>query len=1059
LFAENLEGAENLSNALRGLVGRWKLKRDQYNVLVKAGKKIEARLADEGYEARRVTKVARLQSRLDNVGTARATGDAVDDARAELARVSRPREHNLNEELAALEVKRADGFYRTKTTTKVNNLNAERNRILKELEDVSDDRVKGRVFTEEEETRISKLGLRLQDVGNQLIELNEGRAAAAGGLYARDVGLVKAKYMGAEGVARQQKAIRAADSALDKTERTARARMAVDLQQQIVDAQSKSVAAMYGDDIALWEDQIRMLNLDGAAESVLEMVRSTTAALGLKTKMPAAGASLDDVFKVGESTAKAASGAAKKLAREPFVVSTARTVGQPFLDRSNAISREFFGIRYKVTGLGMQADAISAELANLRKMSEAEVLRITGTTHQKYRTQLGLMRRLAAVRKTLADSPAAKTADEAAQLAGLTVKEAKLVKSLHKLGKMPQSASAELTELHGKFVGAVAAFDAGRLLASTAEESLATAKTQVKELKVLRQAVVDNKAAVDSFTAVGAARAAQLRGLRTQAKAAGDVIPLKNELSLADRGWIAEVDALMKEFSEASVGMPFNLDQRVQRAMNSYFASKMQLLGAEQGVSAAERELRGLRGLEALSNSGGIAQAIPGYTEVMRRFDVGFVQLSDKFYPEIGVREELAKMMQNVHRFKDDNTAKQFKEFMGSYTRFYKAYATLSPGFHVRNAFSNGFGMFAAGGNPLYMLEALGVSRSWWRAAGEGLDFEAWLARDIAPKGANAVHNARMGFEGMIGSGGGSTSDMFRKLAPSHDEPGKITANIATDTSRQLGQRLEAHSRFMLSYDGAKAGMSRDLLVARTQRFLIDYEDVSRGDKFMRQIVPFWMWTSRNFPLQLQNIWMNPKPYRIYEALKQNISDPNEEGTPQWMTDAGSFKLPFGASLYATPDLGFNRIAQQVDELKNPSKLLAQMNPAYRVPMELMGGKKFFGNRPFGDKPVEVSGGMGGALQPFLEALGYGETGPTGKKFVTEEAMYTVTSAMPLLSKIEALFPSGKFAQERGTKGPFASFLGIPVRKLTDKTKAAEFDKLTRALQALVRDHKATTAP
>ncbi len=77
----------------------------------------------------------------------------------------------------------------------------------------------------------------------------------------------------------------------------------------------------------------------------------------------------------------------------------------------------------------------------------------------------------------------------------------------------------------------------------------------------------------------------------------------------------------------------------------------------------------------------------------------------------------------------------------------------------------------------------------------------------------------------------------------------------------------------MLAYDGAKQGMDSLTASARVRRFLFDYEDNSTADAVMRQIVPFWTWTSRNLPLQLVNIWANPRPYRIYTSFKNNLED------------------------------------------------------------------------------------------------------------------------------------------------------------------------------------------
>ncbi|CAB4171194.1 hypothetical protein UFOVP1335_45 [uncultured Caudovirales phage] len=431
---------------------------------------------------------------------------------------------------------------------------------------------------------------------------------------------------------------------------------------------------------------------------------------------------------------------------------------------------------------------------------------------------------------------------------------------------------------------------------------------------------------------------------------------------------------------------------------------------------------------------------------MLQHFDDGMVRLGKQF-PNIQVAEPIAEFVQNVHRLQEPAVAMELNRFLGEYTKFFKAYATLSPGFHVRNSISNGFMLFAAGGNPKYLLEGFQMSRSLNEASKSGKSVEEWILSLPYDRRAEA----RIGVRASAASGGGNASDNLRQLYMS----GRLVNNPLTRTSKSLGQWIEGHSRFMLAYDGARQGMDFNTSAARVQRFLIDYEDVSTLDKSLRQIIPFWMWTSRNLPMQVQNIWLNPRAYNIYGNIKRNFTDQSQEQdvVPVWMKEMGAWKLPFGNNLYASPDLGFNRIQSDVNMLQDPARFLSNVNPLIRLPIELTGERQLFSNKRFSKTPVEVSGGAGAALQPLMEILGYGQTGPTGKKFVDDKAFYALRNILPMLSRSESLNPS--IGTNPDSPNPLYGLLGLPMRENSQQMQNNELMRRMFEMQSAVQNNKA----
>ena len=522
-----------------------------------------------------------------------------------------------------------------------------------------------------------------------------------------------------------------------------------------------------------------------------------------------------------------------------------------------------------------------------------------------------------------------------------------------------------------------------------------------------------------------------------------------------DPAWMQEYDAFIEE-SRYTINQlnrkEFNINSPDLRSstspMNSvqkqYLNAKKQYLDATLNMNIAQQDalladwLKGLTP-QQLQGMPGVPFA-PSAVQMTVTFDEGFVQLS-KFYPNIGVRKEVADIFQNVHRVGDPVIAEQLQKYIGRYTRFFKAYATLSPGFHVRNAISNAFMLFAAGGNPAQMAKGLDLSRRWIEASKNNINVDDWVKS--LPEAEQLI--ARGTIEAAAASGGGQINDFLSEVTP-----------FGTKFMKEKGRWIEQHSRFVLAYDGVASGMTPQQASARVKRYLIDYQDISSLDSVMRQIVPFWMWTSRNFPMQLQNMWTKPRSYQIFNSLKRNMSD-DEEGdiVPDWMVKAGAFKLPFGTDLYATPDIGFNRLGQQLEEFVTPSKYMANVNPLIRVPLELMNDKQYFGGKQFSKNPVEVSGGSSEFLQPLLQMLGYGQTTPEGKNFVSDKAYYALTSLLPTLSQAERLIPSKTSAAGGIPYNALLGLSGVPVKQNTESYMLGELARRKSLAQAEVSKERA----
>ena len=362
----------------------------------------------------------------------------------------------------------------------------------------------------------------------------------------------------------------------------------------------------------------------------------------------------------------------------------------------------------------------------------------------------------------------------------------------------------------------------------------------------------------------------------------------------------------------------------------------------------------------------------------------GFTILNEKTIPDIAVRSDIAEMFQNVKRLDDPKFAEAADKLLNEYNKFFKAYVVATPGFHLRNALGNTFTTLAAGANPINATRGIRIYRRAGKLAQEGLgpiEVVERLVKDglIKASEARAVSQA-LAYSGATGFGqfgevaqavGGGRVNLLGREAQSR--AGEILG-YPIWKSRQIGTTIEEANRFALLFDGLKKGYDPQTAAERASKYLIDYNDLSTLDRNIKQIVPFWMWLSRNIPLQIENMWMNPRAYAWYNSFRRNLED--KEGTspylPQYLKQQGAFKIPgtgsfeipgtgflpgrggenigvgIGENVYLNPNLGFPGAGGQnpLEMFIRPTEQLGRLTPVLKLPLEILSNQKFFSGAP-----------------------------------------------------------------------------------------------------------------
>ena len=514
-----------------------------------------------------------------------------------------------------------------------------------------------------------------------------------------------------------------------------------------------------------------------------------------------------------------------------------------------------------------------------------------------------------------------------------------------------------------------------------------------------------------------------------------------------DLDWAPEFEAWRDEAVELINLLSKNnsVSPRTKTILTAWVDGVNALELSKVNLPYAQDALEAERGMKELFDRTGV-----GYNKIVKDLKDGYEFLNKDAMPNVMVKQAYAEILRNANSFRDPLAGVTLNRVLKNWNSYWKPLATTTPGFHVRNNVGNVMALVFGGARMRNLPEATEISFKWLTSAKDNISWDEFV-KTLTPEQQGYANGARWA---VAATGGGVYSDV--QLADNIVQRNKVIA-----ASRNFGFTSDSFARFVFSYDAMMQGFSPEQAAMRTKRFYIDYEDISSFDKTMRQIVPFWMWTSRNVVTQVQNMWLNPKPYQIYNSFTRNFRDKDDDNavTKSWR-DLQAFKLPFGNDLYAMPDLGFTRVQQQMETAKRPTQFLADVNPLLRVPVELISGKQFYNEREFKDKPVQVEGfGLGSALQPLAQLLGMGETNAQGQRFVDEKFLYGATSLAPPISIADRLMPSTGASAGEFNMNTLAGLLGSPVKQLTPQMQKNELIRRLFEIQKVAERTEAVNNP
>lgn len=409
---------------------------------------------------------------------------------------------------------------------------------------------------------------------------------------------------------------------------------------------------------------------------------------------------------------------------------------------------------------------------------------------------------------------------------------------------------------------------------------------------------------------------------------------------------------------------------------------------------------------------------------------------------DIFVDKQLYDMFQNTIKIVSDK--RWVPRAFNAYTNLFKTYATLSPGFHVRNALGAIFMNSSDGVTLANQVDGVRKWTQWVKGGDEWLDTQPQHVKDAFAAVEASGAGGRFTEAGFAGTGTDRRSWSDR-----------LASNKVTRLSQRAGERVEGSVRLGMALDSTRSGETVNETMSRISRVHFDYSQLSSFDQNMKRLVPFWTFMSRNLPLQISQMYTKPGLYAAYDSMTRNLAAPNEPFTPEYWTRGGAFNtgttvpnIPGlggaqGLPIYLNPDIGLQRAEAQIEEVGNAlggdwGGLASELNPGITAPIEWQTNHNFFTGQQYGPTDYsKVSGPLGIPTNVLARALG--QTNDAGE--VSESFQNFLRALNPVQERTARLLPQGGGGNEEDKRRQLESWLrfgGAPVRFLTPKQQQSE---------------------
>jgi len=377
-----------------------------------------------------------------------------------------------------------------------------------------------------------------------------------------------------------------------------------------------------------------------------------------------------------------------------------------------------------------------------------------------------------------------------------------------------------------------------------------------------------------------------------------------------------------------------------------FFQTNPAVAYTTRGV-ASSKAITGAEFLERAKEFGQLAEKAP----------VGFVESTAAALKGLKFEPEVAKAVDAyVETIKPDDINAIFKGF-DTVQNWWKMQALVAPSYHVRNMVGNYWNNFLAGvKNPARYLQSTQLMspagrKNFALTTGYGARLSGDEIMDVAKK------------TGVLDMG------LYAKEIEEAIDAGMTTAgrwnplsqnNFVFKTNRAVGSFVENNARLTHFIDRLAKGDSVPDAAASVKKYLFDYGDLTDVEKrVFKRIAPFYTWTRKNIPRQLEHLVKEPEKfaaiYKIKNLIEGDVEKPDERFLSDYIKDNIAVRLRTDEAGNTQYFLLGNWLpaAQALDFLSQPTEnVFAMVSPVFKIPVEITSNKSTFFKNTLGERSL-----------------------------------------------------------------------------------------------------------
>lgn len=343
-------------------------------------------------------------------------------------------------------------------------------------------------------------------------------------------------------------------------------------------------------------------------------------------------------------------------------------------------------------------------------------------------------------------------------------------------------------------------------------------------------------------------------------------------------------------------------------------------------------------------NGTNFANKLSEYNGILPKNSQDLANVMNQFKgTDIYVDNDVLKMF-NMANNAEKNQIKPLMKFIDGVNNTFKKFATLTPGFQVRNIVGNGTNMVLSGMPARELPTYYAKAHSLWNNADELMDaFRKGTLTAAQKKDFDILKEFyTAGFADAYVKGQGLEAIK---------EGGKGLIGKASKASAKANEAVDTYNRLallMYAKDNPKyvSKLGRKNAVDAVRMVLFDPDNMSDLERnFFKKIIPFYTFTKQNLMFQATNVVKNtPKYKRLFRALNKSYDSVGEGNYIENQKGNMQIPLPFrdkdGNQLFLKANLPVSDLGEF---MSNPlQRTGASTAPLIKTPIEIITGKSLF---------------------------------------------------------------------------------------------------------------------